>query len=340
MKRLEFPGGAYCDALWSGEYVVTYWGDNARVSTHLGDIPTQSGLKPGFVRCSDVGGFKFAGQSNNSPETLEWKQSTGLWERIPVVPCGLSPVIYDRDGVLQINVNCKWGSNGARYIDPLTGRIVTGDETYGSDVGLSEWSDLGLGLMVGQSNIEPGCAVLLDGVVRQVTRNVGAQFVRGSRSGDQVALAMIQLNGQPSVLIWATVAELAALPVATAPVPPPSPSPVPPPPAPAPGPAPAPSPSPIPEPIHAVSGAVILMADIKGVIHHVGTNDLGNGHVSLNVPDSPSGEVWSAQVDGSLQTRPKGANGAFETFKLKDNIATANSFGSRNSYVAVDVTGL
>lgn len=82
------------------------------------------------------------------------------------------------------------------------------------------------------------------------------------------------------------------------------------------------------------------MADIKGVIHHVGTNDLGNGLVSLNVPDSPTGEVWSAQPNGDLQTRPKGTAGPWEKFKAKDAIVTAKSGGNLNSYVAVDVTGL
>lgn len=216
-----FPGGAYADALWSGEFVVTYWGDNTRVTTHLGDIPTQDGVKPGYVRCDDTGGFKFAGQANKGGDTIEYVG--GQWVHRPVVPCGNNPVIYDRDGNLVINIDCKAGSNGFRYVDPVTGAIVTGDATYASDFGLSEWSYAGGGIYVGQSNIEPGVGIWDGTVLRQLTRGVGAIFVRVSRSGDNFAVAAVQLSGQPTIIARFTLADIPNLPVPVGPPPPPPP---------------------------------------------------------------------------------------------------------------------
>src|SRR5689334_17591782 len=123
MIRIEIPGGLYCDALPSpNRYVCVLKDDTSYVATHAGPIATQNGLTPLFVTLDPTSDFRFAGQSNNSPQTVEW---AGAWIRHNVVPCGANPCIYDATGELRINVGCQAGVNGFRYVDPDTGAIVS-----------------------------------------------------------------------------------------------------------------------------------------------------------------------------------------------------------------------
>lgn len=219
MTRIEIPDGFGCDALPNGEWVSILQHDDSQVLTHLGPIPTTAGIKPGYPRCSNVGGFKFAGQANRANLGPLVKYEHGGWLFASDVPCGVSPVIYDLAGVLHVS-DCSIGSQGWRYVDPVTGALVTGDQTYSSQQanppfeGLAEWTDLGGGLYVGSCNVTPGCALFnrADGKLRLIEAGP-VQFIRARRDGDAVSLAMIKQQGQPSVILWTTVAELLALPV-------------------------------------------------------------------------------------------------------------------------------
>jgi len=221
MKRLTIPSGRECDALPSGEYAC-WLADGSAVQTHVGLVPTVKGIVPRFVRVTKVGGFQFAGQADHyGPDEgpcVTWHETTG-WAFLATVPCGTSPVIYDRNGNLHIS-NCGpgIGSQGFRYVDYVTGRIVPGDETIASPVGLSEWIDLGDGILVGLGNVVNGCTIW-DGHDLRMLEPGDNQFIRAQRDGDQVSLAMARYHGEPSVIIWTTMAELRGLPIVTVPPP-------------------------------------------------------------------------------------------------------------------------
>lgn len=218
MTRLLIPGGVYCDALPSGAYVCQRPGQS--FVTHLGEVPFPWANSL-YVRCTEVGGWKFAAQSSLLPETLEYRD--GGWHPIPLAACGVNPVIYDLAGQLHVS-DCgpAIGSQGWRYVDRVTGSLVTGDATLGSSFGLSEWTDLGDSLYIGQCGTARGCA-LWDGATLRMIEAGDAWFIRAHRDGDQVSIAMVreQKTGQPSILLWLTVAELRAMPAVVPDAPPP-----------------------------------------------------------------------------------------------------------------------
>ncbi len=212
MRVLHIPFGTYVDARPDGRFacLVVDDGPAMQLDTERLTIPRDS--RPLYVRVPRDGPFKFAGQSSNSPETIEWIEGTG-WVPRPIVPCGISPVIYDHAGTLHIS-DCgpAVGSQGYRYVDYDTGALVTGDQTLGSDFGLAEWTYLGDGLYVGQCNVTPGCAIW-DGTNLRMVEPGDCFFIRGQRVGQDVSLAMVRHAGEPAVIVWATMDELRALPI-------------------------------------------------------------------------------------------------------------------------------
>jgi len=216
MKRIEIDHGLYADALPGGRYVCVLKNDTSYVQTHAGPIATQDGLVPLFVTLDPSSDFRFAGQSNNSPDTLMW---AGTWIRDKREPCGANPCIFDNDGVLHVNVGCKAGVMGWRYVDPHTGQLVTGDATYSSPWGLSEFTYIGDSLYIGQCNVsEAGCAVW-DGTNLRMVNAGPARFIKAHRIGNDVAIAYVQEHNLPSILIFTTVDELRACPIVQEPTP-------------------------------------------------------------------------------------------------------------------------
>ena len=82
------------------------------------------------MRCPTVGGFKVAGQYGIN-DTPEWVEGVG-WRSVPQTAHGVSPVIYGSDGVLHL-ATPEQGSQGYRYVELGTGRLVTGDATSQAD---------------------------------------------------------------------------------------------------------------------------------------------------------------------------------------------------------------
>lgn len=203
----------------SGEYAILFPGSH--IQTHLGRVELPPFDEPLYHRITNVGGFKIAGQAHQSTRTLEFVD--WQWhDRQPA--CGVSPVIYDHLGKLHISQCGPVGSQGYRYVDML-GRIWTGDETYGSPFGLSEWSYYGA-LYIGQGHEGGGCLVW-DGAVLRVLEEGSCRFVRVRGDGVRVAISYAKPDG--AVIVHATLDELRALPVRSAPTPqPPTPIPVPP----------------------------------------------------------------------------------------------------------------
>jgi len=215
VKRIEVAGGLYCDAL-PGERWACLVPSQSCVLTHHGMIALDRGSMPLFLRLNPLDDLTFAGQSHDTPDTLLYRETH--WTRVLPAACGANPVIFDHAGALHIS-DCSMGVNGWRHVDPITGKLISGDDTYAHPSGqISEYTDLGNGLAIGQSNVKEGCA-LWDGTHSRLIEPGGARFIRVSRDGDQVAIAMVKEHGEPSVLIWTTVTELLALPVLERPAP-------------------------------------------------------------------------------------------------------------------------
>lgn len=208
-RHVEVAGGWYADALPTGEYVVLV--ADTGLQTHLGMIPFRDARhQPLYPRITAVGDIRIAGQSWNADDVSAWSNASG-WVNIPTVACGVYPVIYDAGGYLHIS-DCSIGSQGWRYVEPETGRLVTGDETYGPSPRtprLYEWTDLGGGLFVGQG--EDGGAVIWDGAQHRSLAAGNIRFIHGSCT-TTCAIAMWRV-GRPSLVVWATPDELRALPV-------------------------------------------------------------------------------------------------------------------------------
>lgn len=219
MQTRTFAGGWYADCLPSGRYVVLIEGshletDAGKVSFLKGATPTT--FQPLFPRLSDDG-LTFAGQSHDDPSTVEYLFAPMTWAKVNQAAIGVSPVIYDKANVLHIS-DGSVGSQGWRYVAE-DGTLVTGDATYapGPGFNLFEWTDLSRGgdtLIIGQGP-ESGCHIW-DGTAHRELATGECRFIRAHRVGDSVSVA-IWRPGQPTLLVWATVAELLALPIVAPP---------------------------------------------------------------------------------------------------------------------------
>ena len=223
MQRLVIPGGWYGEALPSGAWAALV--PHQGLQSHLGPIPLPPGetFGPGFVRITEVGGFRLAGQAHDTldPACWEWVAAGagGTWTSYPPPCVGVSPVIYDRGGRL-LRSDGAVGSQGYRYVTPAN-QVISGDATYGPFHGLFEYTALDTpGLWVGQGATDGSGCQLWDAtdpaapVLRQVELG-DCRFLRARQAGDQVALAFMAADGV--VLLWTTVAELRALPPVVAP---------------------------------------------------------------------------------------------------------------------------
>lgn len=221
MNRHSVEGGWYADSLTTGEYASLVTGK--RLETHAGELALPPGDEPLWVAITRVGGFKVAGQGHYSPNTWLWD---GAWSKRPQA-CGTSPVIFDRGGAIHIS-DCGpgVGAQGWTYVAP-DGHLVTGDAAYGPKNGLTQYTDLSDAqdgsLMVGQGH-QVGGVCVWDGTWKDATgKAVGAlrrlaggecYAVRARRVGVDVSVCWYDVvkGATTSQFVWATVAELLALP--------------------------------------------------------------------------------------------------------------------------------
>jgi len=218
MTARFFDGGWYVDALPDGRFVVVY--ADGRIETSDGPLsaPPGGSVLPLFPRLNPgAAGLEFAGQAWQVDGLLTYTQ--GGWQlQSSVVPCGVSPVIYDWTGTLHVS-DCSIGSQGWRYVTPEN-VLVTGDETYGPSAGapgLYEWTDLG-GLVVGQG-ADNGILVW-DGTVHRclIAPPNFCRFIRAWRVGDDVSIAWWGETGVASGFVLTTMDALRALPVYEPPI--------------------------------------------------------------------------------------------------------------------------
>ncbi len=243
--RLEIPQGWYGENLPSGEYAVAVPAKSV-VMTHLGAVPFGPD-SPLYVRVTNVSGFKFVGQGHATGQTVEW--TNGVWST-KGPSCGVSPVIYDLAGVLHISQCGPVGSQGWRYVAD-NGTLVTGDSTYANPA-LKLWEYTTHGdITIGQS--EDG-TVAISPAGRFSLELGHTTFVRFNRSGSKLAVTIVKLKENKTVLLWFDANELASFPRDAAPAPTPTPTPVP---VPVPTPAPVPVPAPQGSPDKAVANRIV-----------------------------------------------------------------------------------
>lgn len=220
MRRLEIPDGLYGEALPDGQYAVLVKG--AHIQTHLGNIPLPAeevgGWGPLYLRIASAP-FRVAGQASQvAGVTWErtyrggwWGGGWGDWKCIPLTACGVSPVIYDRDGVLHIS-DCSIGSQGWRYVSDA-GELITGDATYAHPtLRVAEWTEHG-GITIGQGYA--GGAILcyqgVSGPSRAILEPGDCRFIRFNRAGDRLAVTIVKFVERTTVIYWLTVDEIASL---------------------------------------------------------------------------------------------------------------------------------
>lgn len=246
MRRLEFPDGHAGEAFPNGEYAVAIRHPGAPyLVTHLGifavplkeaqatDPEGRLSWGPRFIRIASAP-FRVAGVSHCFDHVIwEWSALTWGWNEWAIAHCGVSAVIYAADGSM-VAANCgpDVGSQGYRYVEDHTGRLVTGAETFHHPtLDLFEWTARGE-IIIGQGH-ESG-AILVRGATRRVIEAGDCRLIRYTRSGDRHAVAIVKQLEDKVVLLWFTDDEIVQFPHEDAPVPPP------PPPPPPPGPPPAP----------------------------------------------------------------------------------------------------
>jgi len=223
MRRIDFDGGWYADALPNGQYVVLY-ADGHMDSSVYGVVPPppNDALRCLYPRLDPTNGAVFTGQEadeGNKMRPLHWDGSSWSILSDQSIP-GVYPVIYKPSGEIVLNYGAADGTQGYRYV-ATDGRVVTGDETYSptSQWTLFEWTELVPGsLVVGQGN-DGGVIVWDNGVYRElVPESAGlCRFIHATATGvtdsDSFGLAFWGQTGVPTACYFGTLKELRELPV-------------------------------------------------------------------------------------------------------------------------------
>lgn len=240
-------GGSYPDSLHSGEFVALVHGSH--LETHVGLLPLPPGeaFGPMFLRCTPwdvdeagqvVPGFRFCGLAHDAVNRL-WEWSLRRAQRggsllagylaLDVAQlAGASPVIYDRRGA-RVTAPIplpggEFSSQGYRYVDEAN-RVVTGQETYGPESGVSQFTRVG-DLLIGQGHARGGVVVSSGGSLRELRR--GRIFdIRLDWVDGRVSLACWDADTFTAYVYRTTLEQLRALPPQVTPAPPPSAPPVP-----------------------------------------------------------------------------------------------------------------
>jgi hypothetical protein len=177
------------------------------------------------------------------------------------------------------------GSQGYRYVKADDGRIITGDMTYGSPFGLSEWSEYA-SLYIGQGHSGGGNRVW-DGLALREIEAGDCRFIRVRGSHERVADSFWK-PGAGAVILQTSVSELRALPILDAPVPNPG------------TPPPAPPPTPEPNPVanrNVPNHIDTVRAVLRELVHIDPSKDGERGAITTEVArrlnhDNPTAGEW------------------------------------------------
>lgn len=236
--RIVVPNGWYADATPKGEYAVSLL--SGGVITDKGTVSAPApndGLL--YLRIARDG-TRFAGQSHAGLGSWEWNGTA--WRNDTNVAYGVSGLIYNAADVLTFS-GPQFGSQGFRYIEDGTGRLVTGDETYAdASRRIGEYTTHG-DITVGQSGFD---CIAIRGSERRVLVSGECNFPRFNRDGDHLAIAAAQFHAHQAVLLFFDVSDLNTFPLQPSETPAPTPAPLPGPVFPVPVPPVPPTPAPAP----------------------------------------------------------------------------------------------
>lgn len=154
--------------------------------------------------------LQIAGQPHEPAAETPWFHD-GKWDTKAVTAFGVNSVIF-RNGTLQVNTG-QVSAQGWRYVDPLSGELVKGDDTLRLQTPLGlihEYTRLSNGWLVGQGH-ETDC-VLWDGTLFRVVHPGSARFIRVIEDvvSGKIGIALTTLEGVE--FYWHTFASLSALP--------------------------------------------------------------------------------------------------------------------------------
>lgn len=222
----HFRGATAGDALLTGEHVALFEKSHLIFNGQRVEFPAGESFGVLYPVISRTG-QKFVGQAHDlGNATMEYDGTQ--WHTHPPSN-GTYGAAYDGQDNLQIiapgpNVT----SQGYRNIGP-DGELVFGDETYAPNHGVSQWTDIGDGIIIGQGHEVNGAVVWDGSVLRRIDDPDDVRFcwpVRARRSGNYVVITYTRAG--EGVIVWrGSVSELLALPLVHAPAPPPTPVPVP-----------------------------------------------------------------------------------------------------------------
>lgn len=212
MTHREIYGGWYVDAVPGGAYAALVPSRQA-VETLVGDVAYPAGHgEPLYVRLTIEPRFKFSGQGHDSGAIVEFDSLPREFHLVSPTSYGTNPVIYGLGGTLYLGAP-EFGSQGFRYVRP-DGSIVTSDETGVPLDGLTQWTDLGDDLRIGQGAASGG-VVVRDGQTLRLLHPGECYAIRAVRSGPAVSVAFYEVaaDGLSAHVYELTVSDLRALPV-------------------------------------------------------------------------------------------------------------------------------
>lgn len=154
-----------------------------------------------------------------------WDPANPGWTTDPRIPASPNGQIYDINDFLWINSlgSSYAGSNGYRYVQPLTNIVISGDATYAQRNLVAEWTDLSTAqdgsLLIGYAQWTTAC-IVWDGTHHWLIEPLGNHSrVRAHRAGDMISVAVMTDTG---CALWSfTVAEISQLPIFEQTTPPP-----------------------------------------------------------------------------------------------------------------------
>lgn len=220
MNRVTFAGGIYPDARPSGAYAVPIPLQGV-VKTHVGPIefPSIEGRSPGlmFTRLTEAPSFKIAAKSHTTFNLWVWQG--GGWTVDGRISTGTQGHIWTPEGSLFVVEPAPGApSQGVQYWD---NGPVYGHWTYNPFTDLARRLDVSEmyawtyrdGIAIGQGASKAaggGVVVQIDGK-RRLLDTGPCTFIEFHRNGDAVSVAYCK--PAEAVIVFATVADLAALPL-------------------------------------------------------------------------------------------------------------------------------
>jgi hypothetical protein len=317
----------HLDNAWYGDcrldqqlaYLVNVPGVGWRVQVNDQQLlPLDSRNLPLYLRVTDTGPLKLAGQGNESGWAVQYDDSG--WTVPYYATYGINPLIYVGQELVLSTV--AMGSQGFRYVGD-SGEVITGDQTVNHGTAwaqacgvigpLWEWSHFG-DLTIGQG--DTGCIAEWQGK-RYVLSTGQVYFIRVRRSGTTVCVYLVK-PGYAEAL-WFDVSELggADFPLEAVPVPPEPPKPEPPkPPDPKPPKPPMPTPVPPLPPLKTSERYWLhpnIDSDVPAAIHgDLATVDVFGLYVQWILEDARYG-----QVDTLSGIRQQGVNLGIEMGSIK-----------------------